>query len=47
MKIMKMNDEKKNLSQNPNIEHKNQYKPHNVKDKNMKCGNKNATKFLL
>ncbi len=42
-----MNDEKIDLSINPNINIKTNKKPHETKDKNMKCGNKNATKFLL
>jgi hypothetical protein len=44
---MKTNDEKTNLSLNPNTKHKNQDKPQGAKSKNMKCVNKSANKSLL
>jgi hypothetical protein len=44
-KTMKMNDEKTNLSLNPNI--KTKIKLQNAKNKNMKCANKSAKKLLL
>ncbi len=43
-KTMKTNDEKTNLSLNPNIKTKNLQK---AKNKNMKCANKSAKKFLF
>ncbi len=47
MTNMKMNDEKTNLSLNPNTKHKNQDKPEEYINKNMKCVNKSANKSLL
>ncbi len=47
MIAMKMNDEKTNLSLNPNIKHKNQNRTQESKSKNMKCVNKSVKKSLL
>jgi hypothetical protein len=47
MKTMKMNNENTNLSLNSNTKLKIKTKPQQVKNKIMKCVNKNVNKSLL